>query len=123
MIDKNTEVVGVSEALRNLALTKQSQIHVDENDASDNKITINPSNEVKCNENEKIVNESSRCGFWNFTPDFIQPFMKVQWCLVFLCLAGAVQGDVLWIFYERKFIICKGRDFRKVRFIHVILGK
>lgn len=103
MIDKNTEVVGVSQALKKLSsisqvpsLTKQSQI--DENDASlnDNKITINPSNETQCNENEKIVNESedARCGWWNFRPQIIQPFMKIQWCLVFLCLAGAVQGSL-----------------------------
>jgi hypothetical protein len=104
MIDKNTEVVGVSQALKKLSsistvpsLHKQSQI-VDENDASlmDNKITINPSNDTQCNENEKIVNESedARCGWCNFRPDIIQPFMKIQWCLVFLCLAGAVQGSL-----------------------------
>lgn len=98
MIDKNSEVVGVSQALKKLSsistvpsLTKQSQI--DENDASlmDNKITINPSNEAQCNENEKIVNESE-CGWWKFRPKVIQRFMKIQYCLVFLCLAGAVQG-------------------------------
>lgn len=101
MIDKNTEVLGVSQALQkisNIALTKQSQI--DENDSSlmDNKITINPSKETHCN--EKIVNESedaklNECGWWHFRPDIIQPFMKIQWCLVFLCLAGAVQGSAM----------------------------
>ena len=106
MIDKNTEVVGVSQALKKLSsiytapsLTKQSPI--DENDASlmDNKITINPSNEAQCSESERIVSESdvARCGWWNFRPAVLQPFMKIQWCLVFLCLAGAVQGSIEWI--------------------------
>lgn len=121
MINKNMEVVGVSQALKKLSsvssstptsLIKQSQItQIDDERLMD--ITINPSKEMseQCSDNfdnKKLTTESEfvtpKCGWINFYPDFIQKYMTIQWCLFFLCLAGAVQGTChlflsLLIFY------------------------
>lgn len=105
------EIVGVSQVIKNLSsvassspssattptssLTKQSQI--DENDDHHN-ITINPSSGLSehcSSDNKKLTADeyaSLKCGFFNWKPQFMQRFMTVQSCLVFLCLAGAVQG-------------------------------
>ena len=114
MINKNMEVVGVSQALKKLSsvssstptsLIKQSQIaQIDDERLMD--ITINPSKEMseQCSDNvdNKKLAESEfatpKCGWFNFYPDFIQKYMTIQWCLFFLCLAGAVQGTYVIYF-------------------------
>lgn len=109
MLNKNMEVVGVSQALKKLSsvtsstptsLIKQSQIaQIDDERLMD--ITINPSKEMseQCSDNfedKKLATESEfatpKCGWFHFYPHFIQKYMTIQWCLFFLCLAGAVQG-------------------------------
>jgi hypothetical protein len=103
MINKNMDIAGVSQALKKLSTTKTTTHtptlqFVENNDERlvDNNITINPSNELcgQCSDNEKVESESEtiKCGWFNYRPAFIQKFMSVHWCLVFLCLAGAVQG-------------------------------
>lgn len=107
MINKNMEIVGVSQVLKKLSsvasttptssLMKQSQIEENDDRLMDNNITINPSNDLneQCGDNKKLAAESEcpKCGFFNWKPDFLQKFMTIRYCLLFLCLAGAVQGS------------------------------
>lgn len=106
MIKKNMDIAGVSQALKKLSTkttthTPTSQFVENDERLMDNNVTINPSNELcgqQCSDNEKVASESENtikyaCGWFNFRPAWIQKFMTVQWCLVFLCLAGALQGD------------------------------
>lgn len=113
------EIVGVSQVLKKLSsvasttppptssssssLMKQSQIDENDDRLMDNNITINPSNDFisgqqQCSDNNKKLTDESeicetpKCGYFNWKPDFLQRFMTIQYCLVFLCLAGAVQG-------------------------------
>lgn len=113
-INKNTEVVGVSDALKSLAtkklspmnstsinppLMKQNQVVEDTNDLTitDNKITINSSSSIdtaRCEKNlNDIEDEHQTCGWFNFRPKYLEYFMNPKWALIFLCLAGAVQGN------------------------------
>ncbi|CRL00476.1 CLUMA_CG013738, isoform A [Clunio marinus] len=119
-INKNTEVVGVSDALKQLATKKSSpnnmsynavnppllkQSPIDDGTIMDNKITINPSSSIDdvsvgprsdC-ENVKGVSEmedaTQTCGWWNFRPKTLRRFMNPRYALAFLCLAGAIQGN------------------------------
>jgi hypothetical protein len=116
-INKNTEIVGVSDALKSLATKKQlspvnsltnpppltKQGNVEEDQAiTDNKITINPSSApidggAQTNgDNGKIVeaaeDPTQSCGWYKYRPKFLQRFMSPKWTLCFLCLAGATQG-------------------------------
>lgn len=120
-INKNTEVVGVSDALKQLATKKvspnnnplnnppplQKQSQIDESGViMDNKITINPPSSIEsvmgqlsdC-ENGKVVSEiadevtTQSCGWWRFRPMCLQRFMNPRFALAFLCLAGAIQGN------------------------------
>lgn len=100
MINKSMDIAGVSQALKKLSTTHTpTSQFVENNDERlvDNNVTINPSNELcgQCSDNDKVASESAetiKCGWFNYRPAFIQKFMTVHWCLVFLCLAGAVQG-------------------------------
>jgi hypothetical protein len=99
---KSMDIAGVSQALKKLSstTTHTPTLQFVENDERlvDNNATINPSNELcgPCSDNEKVASESAevKCGLFNFQPAWIQKFMTVQWCLVFLCFAGAVQGGL-----------------------------
>lgn len=108
-INKNTEVVGVSDALKQLATRKsppnnaanpplQKQSPIDE---MDNKITINPSSSTDeyaagqksdC-EKAELDEATQTCGWWNFRPKCLRRFMNPRYALAFLCLAGAIQGN------------------------------
>lgn len=118
-INKNTEVVGVSDALKQLATKKstspvnvnpplQKQSKLDDGTITDNKITINPSSSIDNDsimgqqqqsdcENGKSVTEldesTQTCGWWNFRPKWLRRFMNPRFALAFLCLAGAIQGN------------------------------
>lgn len=118
-INKNTEVVGVSDALKHLATKKsispvnanvnpplQKQPQIDDGNIMDNKITINPSSSIDDSimgqqrsdcENGKAVNEldeaTQTCGWWKFRPKCLRQFMNPRYALAFLCLAGAIQGN------------------------------
>lgn len=113
-ISKNTEVVGVSDALKQLATKKaivnalnpplQKQSQIDEGPIMDNKIAINPSSsydESTVIENEKALSDTDEatqtCGWkffkWRFQPKCLRRFMNPHYALVFLCLAGAIQGN------------------------------
>lgn len=119
-INKNTEVVGVSDALKQLATKKvspnnnpvnnppplQKQSQIDESGViMDNKITINPSSSIDGSsvmgqlsdcESGKVVSDDSTtqsCGWWSFRPKCLQRFMNPHFALAFLCLAGAIQGN------------------------------
>jgi hypothetical protein len=121
-INKNTEVVGVSDALKQLATKKstspgnasinsvnpplQKQLQIDDGTIMDNKITINPSSSIDDSimgqqrsdcENGKAVSEldatTQSCGWWKFKPKCLQQFMNPRYALAFLCLAGAIQGN------------------------------
>lgn len=120
-INKNTEVVGVSDALKQLATKKvspnnnpannppplQKQSQIDDGTIMDNKITINPSSSIDGSEmgqlsdceNGKAASESTAdvttqsCGWWSFRPKCLQRFMNPRFALAFLCLAGAIQGN------------------------------
>lgn len=115
-LNKNTEVVGVSDALKQLATKKlspnnasfnppslQKQSPIDDGTILDNKITINPSSSSveesttaasEC-ENGRVSSqgETPSCGWWKFRPACIQHFMNPRYALAFLCLAGAIQGN------------------------------
>lgn len=114
-INKNTEVVGVSDALKQLATKKvspinagvglnpplQKQSQIDDGTIADNKITINPSSLIdelgqqnNC-ENGQVGSDSEgpSCGWWRFRPKCLQRFMHPHYALAFLCLAGTVQGN------------------------------
>lgn len=104
-LNKNTEVVGVSDALKSLAcksLTKHNQVDDSNCDLplTDNKITINPSPSIDENlngDNEKIMNDyedeiQNTCGWCDFKPTCLKKFINPKWMLLFLCLAGIVQG-------------------------------
>lgn len=89
-INKNTEVVGVSDALKQLAtrkspsinnspnppLMKQNQIDDDVGSIMDNKITINPSSSNEestmrsdCENGRAVGDETTQtCGWWMFRP-------------------------------------------------------
>lgn len=112
-INKNTEVVGVSDALKQLAMKKSSSpneslnlqpsslkqpTNEDGGVISDHKITINPSSSLDdstmtghCEKEESEVTQT--CGWWRFRPKWIQRFMNPKYALVFLCLCGAIQGN------------------------------
>lgn len=118
-INKNTEVVGVSDALKQLATRKvspvnvncsanpplQKQTQIDDGSIMDNKITINPSSSLdgltmgQQNDYEtgKVASEvdavTQTCGWWKFRPKCLQRFMNPRYALAFLCLAGAIQGN------------------------------
>lgn len=118
-INKNTEVVGVSDALKQLATRKvspvnvncsanpplQKQTQIDDGSIMDNKITINPSSSLdgltmgqqNDYENGKVASEvdavTQTCGWWKFRPKCLQRFMNPRYALAFLCLAGAIQGN------------------------------
>lgn len=105
VLNESTEAVGVSDALKSItskSMTIQNQEHDTNCDFSimDNKITINPSSSIddpeKC-DNEKIMIKNDdiiqyTCGWYTFRPKCLQRFMNPKWSLLFLCLAGAVQG-------------------------------
>lgn len=116
-INKNTEVVGVSDALKQLATKKvsplnavnpplQKQSQIDDSTIMDNKITINPSSSIDesttlgrrndC-ENGKVLSEmdeaTQTCGWWKFRPKCLRVFMNPRYALAFLCVAGAIQGN------------------------------
>lgn len=114
-INKNTEVVGVSDALKQLATKKlsplnalnpplQKQSQIDDGTIMDNKITINPSSlidestvgQLSDCENGRVSSETDEaaqtCGWWNFRPKCLRRFMNPRYALAFLCLAGAIQG-------------------------------
>jgi hypothetical protein len=99
-INKNTDVVGVSDALKQLATRKQSPVlkqnRIDDEPCIDGKVTINPSIDdpsLGC-ENEIASDEPSQtCGWWHFRPRCLRHFMNPQYALTFLCLAGAIQGN------------------------------
>lgn len=116
MINKNTEVVGVSDALKQLAtkkspspidsvslqpasLQKQTTATIgDDGQAiSDHKISINPSSSMDDDSTMVDVSEKDcetpTCGWWRFRPKYIQRFMSPKYALMFLCLAGAIQGN------------------------------
>lgn len=119
-INKNTEVVGVSDALKQLGTKKSAspvnanvnppllkQPKLDDGTIMDNKITINPSSPIDDSimgqqrsdcENGIVVNEldaaTQTCGWWKFKPQFLQQFMSPRYALAFLCLAGAIQGNL-----------------------------
>ncbi|XP_070496425.1 solute carrier organic anion transporter family member 4A1 isoform X1 [Chironomus tepperi] len=64
----------------------------------DNKITINPSSSIDEPEKIMINNDDiiqDTCGWYTFKPKFLQRFMNPKWMLLFLCIAGAVQGIVV----------------------------
>lgn len=121
-INKNTEVVGVSDALKQLATKKSpspvnaninsvnppllKQPQIDDGTIMDNKITINPSSSIDDSimgqrrndcENGKAVNAldeaTQTCGWWKFRPKCLRQFMNPRYALAFLCLAGAIQGE------------------------------
>ena len=115
-INKNTEVVGVSDALKQLATKKlsplnvvnpplQKQSQIDDGSIMDNKITINPSSPIDgCTasqlndcENGKVLSDmdeaTQTCGWWKFRPQCLRRFMNPRYALAFLCLAGAIQGN------------------------------
>jgi hypothetical protein len=121
-INKNTEVVGVSDALKQLGIKKstspvnanvnsanpplQKQPKLDDGTIMDNKITINPSSSIDDSimgqqrsdcENGKAVSELEEtvqtCGWWRFRPKCLAKFMNPRYALAFLCLAGAIQGN------------------------------
>lgn len=116
-INKNTEVVGVSDALKQLATKKLSPLNavnppplikqnqIDDGTIMDNKITINPSSSIddsaagqrSDSENGRVSCETDEatqtCGWWKFRPKFLQRFMNPRYALAFLCVAGAIQGN------------------------------
>lgn len=107
-INKNTEVVGVSDALKQLATKKvspinaglnpplQKQSQIDDGTIADNKITINPSSLIdESGQQNDCENgqEGPSCGWWRFRPKWLQRFMHPHYALAFLCLAGAIQGN------------------------------
>lgn len=104
-MDKNTEIVGVSDALKQLATKKspspidslnnlQTATIADDGTAiSDHKISINPSSSLDNDSTMERDDESApSCGWWRFRPNYIQRFMNPKYALAFLCLAGAIQG-------------------------------
>lgn len=119
-INKNTDIVGVSSALKQLATKKASPVNcsynsvnppltkqspIDDGTIMDNKIAINPSSSFDesapgpksdC-ENGKVLNDSDEatqtCGWWRFRPKCLRRFMHPHYALAFLCLAGAIQGN------------------------------
>lgn len=122
-INKNTEIVGVSDALKALATSKLSPINVlnavnpmlqkqhNIEDPIDGVVAINPSSHVDEStmsagqladyENGNIMNEkqATSCGWsffgWNFRPKILQFFMTPKWALTFLCIAGTTQGKLI----------------------------
>lgn len=119
-INKNTEVVGVSDALKQLATKKsspinasfnpvnpplQKQTQIDDGTIMDNKITINPSSSIDestlgqrsdCENGHRLTESdeaTQTCGWWNFRPMWLRRFMNPRYALAFLCLAGAIQGN------------------------------
>lgn len=114
-INKNTEVVGVSDALKQLATKKlsplnvvnpplQKQSQIDDGTILDNKIAINPSssidesagqrNDCENGKTESEMDEASQtCGWWSFRPKCLRRFMNPRYALAFLCVAGAIQGN------------------------------
>lgn len=107
VLNKNTETVGVSDALKSItckSMTIQYQVHASNCDFSimDNKITINPSSSIddteKCDNDKIMINNDiiqETFGWYTFRPKCLQRFMNPKWTLLFLCLAGAVQGIFL----------------------------
>lgn len=109
-INKNTEVVGVSDALKQLAMKKSSSAsdslslqpsslklptNEDGGVISDHKITINPSSSTDDGAevtNQKDDEVTQTCGWWKIRPKCLQRFMNPKYALVFLCLCGAIQG-------------------------------
>lgn len=107
-INKNTEVVGVSDALKQLATKKnsplvnpplQKQTQIDDGTIMDNKITINPSSSSdefglgQRSDCEKAEEATQTCGWFSFRPKCLRRFMNPHYALAFLCLAGAIQGN------------------------------
>lgn len=111
-INKNTEVVGVSDALKQLATKKaspvnsvnpplQKQHQIDDGTIMDNKITINPSSSIDetaqrsdCENGKGATDDATQtCGWWKFRPAILRRFMNPRYALAFLCLAGAIQGN------------------------------
>ena len=105
---KNTEIVGVSDALKSYystckSITSQNDVDDSNCDFSimDNKITINPSSStnepMRCDNMKIVINNDDiiedTCGWCEFRPKYIKRFMSAKWTLLFLCIAGAVQGD------------------------------
>lgn len=108
-ISKNTEVVGVSDALKQLATKKTSPVNslnpplqkqspIDDGTIMGNQNAINPSSsldESTVIENGKVLGDddvTQTCGWWKFRPKFLRRFMNPHYALAFLCLAGAIQG-------------------------------
>lgn len=102
-INKNTEVVGVSDALKQLATKKtsplQKQTQIDDCTITDNKITINPSSSSddfglsQTDDCEKAAEATQTCGWFSYRPKWLRRFMNPHYALAFLCLAGAIQGN------------------------------
>jgi hypothetical protein len=107
-INKNTDVVGVSDALKQLATKKQSPVNnplppplvkqnqIDDETLMDNKVTMTPSHDEPTGDCEagKAGDEPTQtCGWFGFRPKFLQRFMNPHYALAFLCLAGAIQGN------------------------------
>lgn len=115
-MNKNTEVVGVSDALKQLA-TKKSPSPVTAANSStsslpttasttigdacdgapailDHKISINPSSSLGDDDSTTMDDAAApSCGWWRFRPKYIQHLMSPKYALMFLCLAGAIQGN------------------------------
>jgi len=119
VFNKNTEIVGVSDALKSFtckSVTIRNQVDDSNCDLSimDNKITINPSSSIdepeKCDNDKIMINNDDiiqdTCGWYTFRPKCLQRFMNSKWTLLFLCIAGGVQGiktfiiQNLFIIYE-----------------------
>lgn len=105
-INKNTDVVGVSDALKQLATKKQSPVFtpplvkqspIDDGTIMDNKVTINPSFDDPamgdCENGKAAEDPTQTCGWWSFRPVWLRRFMNPHYALAFLCLAGAIQGE------------------------------
>lgn len=104
VFNKNTEIVGVSDAksFSCKSVTIRNQVDDSNCDLSimDNKITINPSSSVveseKCDNDKIMINKDDiiqdTCGWYKFRPKCLQRFMNSKWTLLFLCIAGGVQG-------------------------------
>lgn len=107
-INKNTDVVGVSDALKQLATKKQSPVNnalpplvkqsqVDDGAAVDNKAaTTTPAHDEPtqdCEAGNAGDEPTQTCGWFGFRPKFLRRFMNPHYALAFLCLAGAIQGN------------------------------
>ena len=97
--NNKTEIVGVNDTLKSFYSTQADDSNCDFS-IMDNKITINPSSSIdeseKCDNGKIMINNDDiiqdTCGWYTFRPKCLQRFMNPKWTLLFLCIAGAVQG-------------------------------